>query len=682
MHKQLAAFVDGIRQSGLLAQEQVDQIVAWADAPNVDPQVVAREIVQRDWLTAFQVKLFWKGRGNELFINQYVLVDRLGEGGMGEVFRARHRRMDRIVALKIIRKERLSSPDAVRRFLREIMAAAHLTHENVVMAYDADQAGDRHFFAMEFIDGTNLARLVREKGPLPVEQACNCIRQAAVGLQHAFERGMVHRDIKPSNLLLSNTGVVKILDMGLARVESEGSQAESRITQEGLVIGTPDYLAPEQARNARTADIRSDIYALGCTFHYLLTASPPFPGSTPTEKLLRHSTDPIPNILRPDLPPAVEVIVHKMMAKRPDERFQTPDEIAFALQPYSGLAPPVDSSMHTAPPANPLTSSKYAPVAPQPDDSETDSHFRLPPVVRRRAVPERTRWNMPIALAAGVAILALAAGGIYLALRKKPEAASPPSSSVFDKEFTNHHDMKFVLIPAGKFDMGSNDVEDEGPIHAVEITRPFYLGTTEVTRRQYQAVMGQLPREYALLHKGKAKASDDELDRPVTSVTFEEARAFCKKLNSDSGKKDGWEYRLPREAEWEYACRAGTTTPFHFGTDLTRDQALFGENGQQAPGKTGQFSANAWGLFDMHGNVAEWVNDRYDEKFYANSPSKDPYFDEVRRAKSVIRGGGYNDPSDACRSAKRRAEYGDSLKSFPTVGFRVAIVQVSKQPGQ
>src|SRR5262249_42481028 len=152
------------------------------------------------WLTAFQVKMFWKARGAELFLGQYVLLDRLGEGGMGEVYHAKHRRMERDVALKVIRREKLGSPEAGKRFQREIEAAAKLSHENVVMAYDADQAGDRHFFAMEFVEGTNLAKLVKEKGPLPIAQACDCIRQAALGLQHAHERGMVHRDIKPSNL--------------------------------------------------------------------------------------------------------------------------------------------------------------------------------------------------------------------------------------------------------------------------------------------------------------------------------------------------------------------------------------------------------------------------------------------------------------------------------------------------
>ena len=279
MNKQLAAFLEAVRRSGLVSNDKADQIAAWSEEPHADPQTIAKQIVQRGWLTAYQVKLIWKGRASELILNQYVLLERLGEGGMGEVFKARHRRMERDVALKVIRKEKLGSPEAVKRFHQEIQTAAHLSHANVVMAYDADQAADRHFFAMEYVEGTNLAKLVKEHGPMPVNQACDCIRQAALGLQHAFERGMVHRDIKPSNLLLGKGGILKILDMGLARLEeSPSGEIESRITQEGLVIGTPDFLSPEQARDARAVDIRSDIYALGCSFYFLLTGHTPYPG--------------------------------------------------------------------------------------------------------------------------------------------------------------------------------------------------------------------------------------------------------------------------------------------------------------------------------------------------------------------------------------------------------------------
>ena len=335
---QLTAFVEAIRTSGLLGPEQVEFIARSANVENADPQGIARDIVQRGWLTPFQVKMFWKGKGSELFLNQYVLVDRLGEGGMGEVYKAHHRKMERDVALKVIRKERLANADAVKCFHREIRAAAQLAHENVVMAYDADQAGDRHFFVMEYVDGTNLARLVKDSGALSIKDACEYTRQAAMGLQHAYEKGMVHRDIKPSNLLLGKGTTVKILDMGLARLQESPTGVElSRLTTEGLVIGTPDYLAPEQARNAHSADIRADIYSLGSTFYFLLTGMSPYPTGTATEKMIQHSTDPIPAVNRPDIPPALEQIIHRMLAKKPQDRYQTPAEVAAALEPYCGL---------------------------------------------------------------------------------------------------------------------------------------------------------------------------------------------------------------------------------------------------------------------------------------------------------------------------------------------------------
>ena len=671
MIKQLATFVESIRQSALLGAEQADQIAAWAQGPDADPQVIAKEIVQRGWLTAFQVKLFWKGRGPELFLNQYVLVDRLGEGGMGEVFKARHRRMERDVALKVIRKEKLSSTEAIKRFHQEIQAAAQLSHENVVMAYDADQAGDRHFFAMEFVEGSNLYKVVKDKGPLPVAQACDCIRQAALGLQHAFERGMIHRDIKPSNLLLSKGGVVKILDMGLARLqESPTGEIESRITQEGLVIGTPDFLAPEQARNARTVDIRADIYSLGCTFYYLLCGHTPYPEGTPTEKMLRHSTDPIPPITRPDVPPAVVEIVRRMMAKKADDRYQTPAEIAFALQSFAGTgSAPVSAVYRSAAPGN-LPSAEVAP---------SNNKFRLPPPKPiRETGAERTRWNVPIALVASLLALIIAAGGIYWLFRTASDSSGPQ----FDKEFRNRHEMVFALIPAGSFEMGSPATEsgrgaNEGPVHTVEITKPFYMGTTEVTLKQFQSALGRLPDSYV-----KLKLSPDDLDLPATMISYGEALAFCKKINAESaGKKEGWEYRLPTEAEWEYACRAGSKKRYHVGDGLGREQASFGATEAKFPGRGAQYPPNAWGLYDMHGNAAEWVADMYDENYYAESPAKDPT-GKTQRGKYVVRGGGFDDPAENCRSAYRLGRYPELAKDFESsmhaVGFRVVLGQVGK----
>lgn len=367
MSRSLPDFVSALRSSGLIAPEAIDQITATAQRPDAEPKSVAKWIVRNGWLSSFQVKMFWNGRGNELILGQYELVEKLGEGGMGEVFRARHRRMGREVALKVIRKERLAYPEAVRRFQREIRAVAQLSHENVVMAYDAGQQDDIHFFAMELVEGVNLARKVRETGPLLVLEACEYVRQAALGLQHAHERGLVHRDIKPSNLLLSKSGVIKILDMGLARLYDYDDDHDTRITQEGLVIGTPDFIAPEQARDSRAADIRADIYALGCTLYFLLTLESPYTGVTPSEKMLKHSTEPIPDIVlkRGDVPPPIRQLLETMMAKSPADRFQTPAEVAETLSPFLANAAREE--------AIPL----FFPTPVPPAEVATESHFRI-----------------------------------------------------------------------------------------------------------------------------------------------------------------------------------------------------------------------------------------------------------------------------------------------------------------
>jgi serine/threonine protein kinase len=272
----------------------------------------------------------------------YEILGTLGQGGMGVVYKARHLRMKRLVAVKVIRHDRGISQEAIQRFNKEIEAAAQLTHPNVVMAFDADEVDGTLYFVMEYIEGIDLSKLVQQKGPLPVAEACDYIRQAALGLQHAHDRGLVHRDIKPSNLLLTNAeGLVKILDLGLARLQEPMSQQPaSQLTGSGTVVGTPDFMSPEQARDSRSVDIRSDLYSLGCTLYFLLTKGVPFPEGTYTEKLLKHCMDeprPITQ-LRSDLPEPVVAIVHRLMAKKPDERFQTPLELADALEPF-GLPP-------------------------------------------------------------------------------------------------------------------------------------------------------------------------------------------------------------------------------------------------------------------------------------------------------------------------------------------------------
>jgi predicted Ser/Thr protein kinase len=268
---------------------------------------------------------------------RYRVLRLLGQGGMGAVYLAEHRVMQRLVALKVIKQVYTADPAAVERFQREARAAAQLQHPNIVTAHDADQAGETHFLIMEHVEGVSLARLVKEKGPLPVVQACDDARQAALGLQHAHARGLVHRDVKPDNLMLTADGTVKVLDFGLAALTAERRADGVTLTSANVLMGTPDYMAPEQAEDARAADTRADVYSLGCTLFHLLTGRIPYPATTGLAKVLAHREKPVPSAreLRPEVPPELDAVVARMLAKSPADRYQTPGEAAEALAPFA-----------------------------------------------------------------------------------------------------------------------------------------------------------------------------------------------------------------------------------------------------------------------------------------------------------------------------------------------------------
>jgi len=332
----VASLVQLLRDAQLFTEDQLSQLPELQEQfPG--PRRLAKELLDRGWLTRYQLKRLLAGRGRELHLGPYVLLELLGEGGMGQVFKARHEMLGRLVALKLLRKELVADPEVARRFQREVQAAAHVAHPNIVLALDADQVAGVHFFAMEYVEGTDLAQLVKQSGPLPIAQACDYVRQAALGLQHAHERGLVHRDIKPANLMLAAKGsVIKVLDLGLARLTQPvpgDAGAHTGLTQTGMVMGTPDFIAPEQVVDARSADIRSDLYSLGCTLYFLLTGQVPFPVVSLIEKLDHHRwAEPRPiRELRPEVPPVVAAVVARMMAKKPEARFQTPAEVAGTL---------------------------------------------------------------------------------------------------------------------------------------------------------------------------------------------------------------------------------------------------------------------------------------------------------------------------------------------------------------
>ncbi len=291
---------------------------------------------------------------------RYEIVSLIGKGGMGDVYKARHRMMDRTVALKIINRELVRKSEAVDRFHREVKTAAQLSHPNIVTAHDAEQADDLHFLVMEYVDGTDLSQVLKDRGALPINEACDYIRQAAIGLQHAHEQGMVHRDIKPHNLMVTEDGMVKVLDFGLASLAPEALAdsgtvvARSDLTAAGAIMGTPDFISPEQADDARRADIRSDIYSLGASLYFLLSGQPPFTDCSIMHKLknLAQAEPESLQSLRDDIPAELAAVVSRMMAKNRDERYKTPADVAEAVAPFAvgsheALASQDTASVHT-----------------------------------------------------------------------------------------------------------------------------------------------------------------------------------------------------------------------------------------------------------------------------------------------------------------------------------------------
>src|ERR1051326_980262 len=317
-----APFVKMLQDAQVLQPDQMAEVEGRLQRKIPDAQKLAQELLRLQWVTPFQLKRIRQGGGKSLVLGPYVLLDRLGVGGVGQVFKARHMIMNRIVALKLLRKELVAQTDLVQRFEREVAAAAKLVHPNIVVAYDAAAINGVHFMAMEYAEGQNLKRRMQQMERFPIATACDFVRQAAEGLQHAHEQGLVHRDIKPSNLLLTrdpvtNKPLIKILDFGLARFTSEQIHPKPGITAEGQAMGTPDFMSPEQAQNARAADIRADIYSLGCVLFFFLTGKGPFVGKSMLERLTaRLMSDPLPlRSLRPEASAELEQVVLKMMAR-------------------------------------------------------------------------------------------------------------------------------------------------------------------------------------------------------------------------------------------------------------------------------------------------------------------------------------------------------------------------------
>ncbi|HEY1602532.1 MAG TPA: serine/threonine-protein kinase [Pirellulales bacterium] len=362
----LDTFLDLLRRSGLIEQSQLDSALAELDrrapeSPVTDCDPVCAHLVETGLLTQWQTEKLLEGRHKGFFLGKYKLLGHLGTGGMSSVYLAEHVAMRRRVAIKVLPNSKVKDTSYLARFYREARAAAALDDPNIVRAYDVDQHEGTHYLVMEYVDGRDMQVQVTADGPLSVPQAAEYIRQAASGLAHAHRTNLIHRDVKPANLLVDRKGTVKILDMGLAQF-SDDDQASLTIAHDEKVLGTVDYLAPEQAIDSHTVDARADIYGLGCTLYFALVGHPPFPDGTCTQRLMMHQTQQPESIRkqRPEVPEDLVAIFNRMTAKKREHRYQSADDVVEALSRWLGVHGGHAGSVTDTPLKPPGTSGSWA----------------------------------------------------------------------------------------------------------------------------------------------------------------------------------------------------------------------------------------------------------------------------------------------------------------------------------
>lgn len=331
-------FGKGVVAAGLATVDELRSLygsLPAADRPR-DAEQFAKFLREKGKLTDYQSQVLLQGKGSSLSFGNYALCSQLGVGASGHVFRAKHKLSGREVAIKVLAAAVAQNEKAVKRFHREVQATAQLAHPNIVRAVDAGELNGQHYMVMEFVAGEDLSNCIKSKGPLPPEDAVRCILQAARGLEYAHSQGIIHRDIKPGNMLRDHAGTVRLLDMGLVRFEDSAEATGDGLTGTQQVMGTIDYMAPEQVLDTRHADARCDVYSLGCTLWYLLTGRKLYEGKGVVDRIMQHRVGEIPSIAKQckGVAPDLDVVFRKMVAKQPDDRYQRMTDVCTALERF------------------------------------------------------------------------------------------------------------------------------------------------------------------------------------------------------------------------------------------------------------------------------------------------------------------------------------------------------------
>jgi len=517
-----ARLIDALRQHHLLGASQLNEL---AQARHADPRTLARELIEREWLTPYQVNQLMQDQAETLVLGQYVLLQRLNENALGQVYKARHQAMRRLVALTIVRESLLEQPEAVALFYEEIQAAGRLNHPHIVCAFDAGPIGNTHFFALEYVEGIHLENWVQRSGALPVNSATRFVRQVALGLQHAWARRLLHHDLKPANLLVTrmaaggpgdasetprptsalfSEALVKVCNLGLTLLRPRPRTdvaAGAALTLPAVSADSLDYWPPEQAPGLPLTDIRSNLYSLGCIYYHLLTGRVPFPNGDHAAKLRLHqAAQPTPiEALRRDVPPEVAGIIRKLMAKRPEERFASPTDLLAALPSPAG--PDLNSESWSTTFGGNSDATLTTPV-PAPASDPTFVPTAVPVAPRRRWLP----WlGVFVGLLTLVGLIAWAIAGPEkprgdhsVRDAATPVSPAPPGGSAGQLTYEKKATREETILAA----MRSNGFPTlEGKWH--------YVGPFDNTDRKGFAASYVSPKDVDLVRTYKGKGGKD-----------------------------------------------------------------------------------------------------------------------------------------------------------------------------